>query len=276
MNKPDTIVQNRFFVYIFNSMKKVLHLQHLQQSENWRYYGSHTSIGRMTMFKIDTEQTRQFEDKLRKLNDRAIPFAVRQTLNDLAFATRKNAIDIIGDKMIERNRWTRGSIRLEKAQGVDTRRMMSVVGSTADYMEKQEFGHTERKTAITTSYASGEGENAKPRRRVARKANRMSSIKLKRQRNRGKTRAQRNLITVRMAAKNKVKHIYLDLGKRKGIFTVTGGKRKPRVRMVQALGHRNVVTPRNPWLRPATDKSVKRRDRFYRQALTFQLRRLTQ
>ena len=148
------------------------------------------------------------------------------------------------------------------------------MGTIADYLEVQEFGGTKLKrgsvgVAIPTSYAAGQALGSQPRIRLARRANQLKAIRLKRSRKRGSNRKQRNIAAIRSGQK----FVFLDLGRRQGIFRVLGGKRKPRIKMVWDMTQQAVVIPRNPWLQPATRRVEKVLPRLYREALRFQLRR---
>ena len=231
------------------------------------------------MFKISNPSIKKLERDLETLRKKSIPFATRKTLNDAAFQTQLIARADVGQKMITRNAFTKQSIRVDRARTLNIRRQAARIGSTADYMEDQEFGATKVKkgsegVAIATSFSSGEGEKSKPRRRLPRKANRMLNITLQRRRKKGSSRKQQNLIAIKQAAASGRKYVFLDLVRRKGIFKVTGGKRRPKIKMVHDLTKQSVVIPKNPWLKPAVDEVRRMIPAFYADALRFQLRRL--
>jgi len=145
-------------------------------------------------------------------------------------------------------------------------------------MEDQEFGKNITKKGkqgvpIATSYAAGQSENSQPRTRLPRKPNTMKSIQLAKRRTRGKTKRQRNLIMVKEAAQSGRKYVFMDLGRRKGIFKVIGGKRRPRIKMVWSMENKSVVVPANPMLGPAVDQTRKLMPEMYRKSLVFQLKR---
>lgn len=228
--------------------------------------------------RIDLREIKGWTAALAKANSRGLPFAHRATLNGMAFKTREIAQETLGSKMILRNPWTARSVAVERAKGFDTSRMSSAVGSTEDYLEKQEFGGVRKRNGrvgvpIPTSYSSGEGENAKPRRRLPRPANTLRRIKLRQGRYKAKNRKQANLVAVKEAAKKGRRHVFLDLGRREGIFRVTGGKRTPQVKMVHDLSRDAVRIPRNPWLAPSVAKLAPFVPGIYRDAVLFQLRR---
>lgn len=230
------------------------------------------------MFGVDTKSIKQMERDLKTFASKAYPFATRKTVNDAAFQAQRIARVDVKDNMTNRNRFTVQSIQVEQTKTLQVSRQAAVVGSIADYMEDQEFGAVKSKTGkegvtIATSYSSGEGENAQPRTRLPRKPNRMQSIALQKRRKKGSSRKQQNFIAIRQAAATGRKFVFLDLGRRKGIFKVTGGKRRPKIKMVHDMTKQSVVIPKNPWLKPAFDETTRMLPAFYADALRFQLRR---
>lgn len=233
------------------------------------------------MFKLNDKGLKALEADLKHLASRAVPFATKATLNKTAFDTRKIALDKIRSKMIQRNRFTVQSIRVEMSKTLNISRQEAVIGSTADYMETQEFGGVKRargagSVAIATKAASGEGTGSGPRRKLPRRANQLKNIRLRRRVGGAKTRKQRNRILIAEAARagGAGRFIHLDLGRRSGIFKVTGGKRKPKLTMMWDTGRRFVVIPKNPWLAPSVKIAEKELPRNYRNALEYQLKRL--
>lgn len=230
------------------------------------------------MFGVDNRDIRELERDLKTFANRAYPYATRQTLNDTAFQAQRIAREDVRNDMVLRNRFTVQSIQVDQARTLAVSRQAATVGSIADYMEDQEFGATKAKkgsegVAIATSYSAGQGQDAQPRTRLPRKPNKLANIQLQNTRRRGSSRKQRNLIAIKDAAASGNKFVFLDLGRRKGIFRVTGGKRNPKIRMVHDLSNQSVVIPKNPWLKPAFDESLRMLPAFYADALRFQLRR---
>ena len=214
---------------------------------------------------IDTKNFKQLEKILKKYRKKALPFAQKNTLNTAAFDTMKNAKKVIKKKFINRNKWTINSVRVNKVRGLNTKTMKSSVGSLQEYMATQEFGGTKTKPAIQTSYSSGEGESAKPRKKLPRRANKLANIQLRNRRRKGKSARQKNFIAVREAAKSGDKYVYLERLKRnkKGIFKVIGGKRRPRVKMVADLSRQSVKIKRRPWLQPSVKRTGKNMKSIY-------------
>ena len=230
------------------------------------------------MINVDDKDIKKFERDLKAFAHRAYPFATKTTVNTAAFTAQKLARRDVEIKMIQRNKFTMQSIQVDQARTLDVRRQEATIGSTAAYMEDQEFGATKVKrgaegVAIPTTYSSGEAMAATIRRRMPRRANTLQAIKLQRKGKRGATRKQQNLIAIREAATSTRKFIFLDLGKRKGIFKVIGGRRKPKIRMVHDLTEQVVSIPRNPWLKPVVDTVALQIPGIYKKSLAFQLKR---
>jgi hypothetical protein len=229
------------------------------------------------MFELDLEDWKELENRLALVKNRAIPFATKAMVNDAAFDARKEAISIVEDRMVLKNAWTKKSIRVQKETTLNIARQASKIGSTEEYMADQEFGTTKRGrgrhgVSIPTGYAAGQ-EGQRPRTRLAQKANRIQNIKLRRNR-RGSSRKIRNMIAVKQAAARGNKYVFLDTGRKKMIAKVLGGKKRPKVKMVQDLSHKIVVIRPNPWLGTAVARVIPRMPGFYKTALIYQLRRL--
>jgi len=230
------------------------------------------------MFRISDKEIKQLEGDLKAFAHRALPFATKNTLNTAAFQARTLIQRDIDVKLISRNRFTKQSIRVEQARTLVIPRQAAIVGSIAPYMEDQEFGAVKvskgkQGVPIATSYAAGQGQDVQPRTRLPRKANTMATIQLRRRRRKGSSRKQRNLIAIKDAATTGRKYVFLDLGRRQGIFKVTGSKRLPKIKMVWDMTRRSVVIPKNPIIKPAFDTVVQRIPTIYRDSIIFQLKR---
>lgn len=232
----------------------------------------------MANVSIDMSDVKDLQNYLKVFNRRAMPFANRSALNTAAFTAQKAARGDIETKFITRNKFTQQSIRVDRARGTRISQQRSIVGSIAPYMEVQEFGGTKVKKGkrgvnLPTAYAAGQAMGSRPRLKLPRGKNKLSKIHLRRGARVGKTRKQKNMIAVRMAAKSGQKYTFLDLGARKGIFRIIGGSRNPTPRMVHAQNEQSVTIKRKPWLKPVVDRVRKAMPLIYFQALQFQVRR---
>lgn len=226
------------------------------------------------MFQIDNRQIEQLANRLEDLNERGLAFARRNTLNDLAFETMREGKQEIRDEFINRNRWTQGSVRIDRARST---RDSAAVGSVEQYMADQEFGATKTKgTNVPTPTASGEAPRARVRRKVVQKRARMANIRLAtRARHRDKNQKQANIVSVQEAIIEGRKYVYQERGRVKGIYRITGGKRHPKTRMVQNLSFKVIRIPRQPWLGPATERAQAKTPQLWGAQLQRQLDRVT-
>lgn len=229
--------------------------------------------------RIDTRDIKTLERHLEVFSKQGYPTAVRDGLNTAAFQTRAASVKNIREQMTTRNAWTVKSVQVTQAKIGPIDRMQSVIGSLADYMAAQEDGEARvakgsQGVPIPTTYASGEGRGVAPRRRMPRKANRLSNVRLANQLPIANDR-QRNAIAVKMAARGKgSKYVFLDVGRRKGIFRVTGTRKSIKVQMVYDLTRKSVKRPTNEWLKPATSSVGARMDDIMVRAMRFQAHKL--
>jgi hypothetical protein len=227
------------------------------------------------MITADARQVRQLENKLERLNARGVLYAELQTVNRAAFETQAVARRDLGGRMVLRDKWSERSIRVDRA---NRQNMAASVGSALPYMETQEIGGTTtpsagQNVAIPTSVASGEGRDAKPRQRLVRRPNKIRNIRLG-DRQRTGNRKQRNAVAVKEALRTGNRYVFLELQQRKGIFRVYGGRRRPRIEMIQDLSRRTTRVPRNPWLLPAANTVAQQLPSYYAAALRQQLARV--
>lgn len=238
------------------------------------------------MFSLKDEDIKELEADLKTFHARAFPFATKATLNTAVFKGQKLARKDVRVKMIQRNRFTEQSIQVKQSRTLKVSRQAAFLGSTADYMETQEFGGVEHSTgkhgvSLPTSYSAGQGEQ-EPRTKLPRKGNKLENIKLKKRLRKANNKKQSTLFKIQDAVTSGKRFVFLDLGRTKGIFRVVGGRKNfkrgwpvgAKLRMVHDLSHDSVTIPRNPWLKPVVDRMQVLIPDIYKDKLTFQARRL--
>jgi len=230
------------------------------------------------MFTADMQNYKILEERLKAFSEKAIPFATRQTINDLAFAASSKAKENIRKEFVLRNKFTEKSIRVTTTRERTISAQRSVVGSVVAYMEEQEFGGTTTKRGkfgvpIPTSYSAGLSESAKPRSKMIRKPNKMSSISISNKNRAFKSKKQAAKVSVIEAVKRGRKYIFMELDRTKGLFKITGGKNKPKIKMVYDLTRTSIKTKARPWLRPASQEVIKNFSKIYIKNLEYQLKR---
>jgi hypothetical protein len=225
---------------------------------------------------VDMTDVKLLRAKLGELSEKSVPYAVRNALNTIAFTARKEWIGRMERSLTLRNKFTANSVRVEKAKGSDLATMQSQVGSVAPYMLSTEAGATESAKGkhgvpIPTSTAAGQAMKGR-RTKEVRKANWQSAIKLGHRVQYG-VRQYRNAVAIAEAAKTGGV-TFLDLGRRKGLFRVTGtAKGRLRVRMIWDMSKRSVRIKAHPTLEPTVESMTYKGPRILELALQQQIDR---
>ena len=240
----------------------------------------------MTFVDFDDREFRQLARRLERDAPKALGYAARNALNRAAFDARKQWQREMQSTFVLRNRWTLGSIRVEKARGLDLQRMESKVGSGLKYLAKQEEGGPKGGGGaygqpIPTGVASGEGRGARPRRRVVRPRFRLAAIHLGDRP--GGSRKQRNAAAIRKAQEAGAKFVFIESGKGTGIVQIPkarrtrkrrGRRRAGKIQLLWSLAHSGVRIPPHPTLKPAFDWADRRFRRYVKAELLKQLKRV--
>lgn len=221
----------------------------------------------------------EMQRELEQLARRGVHYAARETLNSLAFAGRKIWQGEMRSTLTLRNAFTERRALVERATGSRMPEMEAVLGHTEDYMRRLEEGIGERARrgglAIPTEAAAGQAKGSLPagRKRAVRPANIIRALgKLKRQ-SRSLPRKVRNVKAVRDAIRNGSRLAYLELDRRRGIYRIMGGKRRPQIRKLYDLSRRSVPLPRIPTLQRTLDQTWKQGPTLALAALQRQLDR---
>lgn len=217
------------------------------------------------MFTVDVSDFKKLERHLKTFKRTALPYATRDAINTGVYKAQLEARAEVKGGMITRNAFTTQSIQYEKSRSLKIERQIAVVGSTQDYMADQEFGGTKHKKGkegvwIPSAYSSGEGSI--PRKKLPRKPNDIRNINLLKGHKFGKTQKQRNFVAIKMAVKTNSRFVFLEMGKKKGIFKVVGGSIrknkksgkyiKPKeIKIVHDMTHDSVRIPERKWLYPS-------------------------
>jgi hypothetical protein len=230
------------------------------------------------MLKIDTRQLNRLVRDLALTRSKAIPYAIRNALNTQAFDARQRWQAEMQSRLTLRNRWTTGSVRVEKATGLNVMAMQSRTGSLADYVRKTELGdpkapHGHEGVPLPTAAAAGQGK-ASRRTRPVRRGKGIGKLK-------AQTLTQRRhphpgvrvKIGIWQARKSGKKIAYLELSKKKGIFQIMGGKRHPTLRQIWDLTRSGVYQKPHATLEPAVAWVRKRTERTYKRAFLAELKR---
>lgn len=223
------------------------------------------------MMKADVRELKKLERTLLDVQKRALPYATRQTVNDLAFGARQIwQKQTLPGKLQLRSKWTESSIRVDKAQGLMVAAQEAVVGSVADYLGDLEGGVTEHKKGKHGVPVPG----APLGRRRMPKAHQLGAIKLlPRVPGHRSRQVAAALAMARRRGGPQFAFLQLKRGK-EGIYKLDPSKKKLAVRKVWSLSKASVTIPAHATMGPAVERALPLGAEAYRKALTFQLRRL--
>jgi hypothetical protein len=228
------------------------------------------------MLTVEFRGVKELVRDLRVARERALPYAVKTAVNSAAFEARTIWQGEIRRSFTTRNRYTERSILVERARGLDAKRMVAVVGSVAPYMGDQETGAVIRgkgkHKAIPGPAAAGLPAGAK-RTRMVRAPNKLSAIKVAKVR--GSTVQQRWAIALGQARRTGRKFVLLERPKGgKALFRVGGGKRrKATLRLLWDVSRSSVRVPPEPTLQRTLKALEPKLPHMYQAALLEQFRR---
>ena len=136
------------------------------------------------MIDMNDKELKQFEKDLLRFRKKAIPFATKNMLNNLAYETMSISKKKLDSKMTLRNKFTLQSVRYQRANGLDINKQESKAGSVAPYLETQENGGIKNKNgsvgvAIATGYSANQ-EGVDNRTKLPTNSNKMKNIVLNR------------------------------------------------------------------------------------------------
>jgi len=225
------------------------------------------------MFTVKITGAKEMVADLKRMREKAVPYALRNALNTAAFETRRIWQGEVKSAFTNRNTFTQRSLQVEKATGTDASKMVAKVGSTAPYMGKQETGGTVTgrggRKPIPAPVAAGQAPGSK-RTRLVRAGFRLAAIQAKHPALKG-DRKQRNAIAIAVAIKAGTKRAVLERpGGGKGLFVV-GKAKAPR--LLWNVSRASVHVPATPTLERALAAVRPKMPHMLEAALLEQLRR---
>ena len=221
---------------------------------------------------VDDRQIRKLVKHLEATRRKALPYATREYVNSAAFLTRDLYIKRASESMKLRSPWTKRSIQVDKAATLEIAQQVARVGSVADYMATQEEGATLSKKGKRGVPIPAAAPSRRKNRGRTPSGNRLSAIQLAAQRVTG-IRQKRNAAAIAIASRRGGGVVFLDLGRNKGLYRVSGTKRGIRIRKVWDLSKPSVMVPRNPMMREALVEVTPQLPRLAVRALEYQLKR---
>lgn len=204
----------------------------------------------------------QFTDKLDKVSRSALPVAVRSTLNNAAFETKKQVPLSASSVFITRNKsFFRSSTLVNKAGGFNINSMQAEVGIStqknkiAEGLEKQETGGNIRnRNLIAMDQARVSGSHQK----VIKTANRLNAIRISKTKKKGTGTGV----------------IMIKKGNKGTVFSVKNKRGKSSLTPLYSYSKgRQVQIKKRPFMAPASEFAQKQIPNFFIQEAEKQLKK---
>jgi hypothetical protein len=219
------------------------------------------------MIHIELKGLNRLKRDVELFSKRAVPHAVRETLNGCAFALQKEWRGEVRQSFTLRNKYTERSIQVDRARGIDTRAMQARTGSIAHYMDEQEEGAIVRgggkHKPIPGPAAAGQAPGGK-RTRTVRQGLRLSAITVSHSPLARYGKRRQNAIALAIARRKGERFALLNRSKGggRGLFEVRGGRRTLRTRLLYDVSRGSVRVPAEPTLQ----RSIRKSQRAFEQA----------
>lgn len=222
----------------------------------------------------------EMQAELERIAKRSVPFAMRETVNSLAFEGRKIWQEEMRSALTLRNKFTERRVLVAPARTLNPSKMEAVLGHTEPYVAQLESGGTRKASksfrAIPTEIAAGQSKGSLMggRKKAVRPSaiiTRLGSLATKGAKSR--SRKSNNARAIRGAIRSGRRLALLDMGKGKIIVRVKGSKRKPTIEKLYDLTRRTTPIPRIPTLARALKRTLSRGPAIAHAALMKQLMR---
>jgi hypothetical protein len=187
------------------------------------------------MFTVKITGAKEMVADLKRMREKAIPYALKNALTTAAFETRSIWQREIRSTFVNRNTYTANSVRVEQAS---TTKLVAKTGSIADYMDEQEEGATIKGSgkhkAIPTAAAAGQAGGGK-RTKLVRGRFYLGAIQVAHPALSG-GRRQQNAIAIAVARKKGQKVVLLNRPKGGKALFLMGAGHQAQAQDAHALG----------------------------------------
>jgi hypothetical protein len=219
--------------------------------------------------------------ELERIAKRSVPFAARETVNNLAWEGRTTWQQEMRESLTLRNKFTERRALVVPTRGLRISTMEATLGHTEPYMGLLETGGRQKANkvfrAIPTETAAGQAKGSlmggrKSLVRASLMLKKFGTLALKGATSRN--RKSNNARAVRGALRSGQRIALLDMGKGgKGIYRIKGSKRKPEILKLYDLTRRSTKVPRIPTLARTLKRTLLRGPAIAYAALEKQLMR---
>lgn len=244
----------------------------------------------MAKFDVNTDAAIELTAKLGRLHKSAFPVAVRGTLNDAAFETKKNVPKVAASKFTTRQKsFFRAFSTVDKAKGFDLRRMVATTGinaakgsEVAEGLEKQEFGGVIKgRKLVPMDTARTSNSYGKKIRKKNQFRNLGKTVRIRKGGNKG-TRKSRLVARVMVAKRLGASHMITNRGGKGTLFEISGVSqniktRKLKFKLTPLYRYRDSRVSRverTPFMQPSAKLASQKMLKFYEKQADRQFKRL--
>jgi len=216
-----------------------------------------------TVFSVNMDNVIKLTAKLERINRSAFPIAVRQTLNDAAFTTKRMVPKVAAQKFTTRQKnFFSAFSTVVMAKGYDVNRMVSVTGinsakgsEVAEGLEKQETGGTITGSKLIPHRMARVSSNQQKK---VRKSNYLSNISISTAKNK----------------KKDAKFLLVKKGRGGTVFEIRKTKTRTRLRPVYVYRRTNKSkVDRTPFMEPSAKFARSKMAIDYKKNAEYQFKR---
>jgi hypothetical protein len=244
----------------------------------------------MRVFDVNNDAVIQLSANLERMHKSAFPSAIRNTLNNAAFETKKNVPLIAAGKFITRQKsFFKKFTTVDKAGGWDVNKMVATVGidsrqnrEVAENLESQEFGGMVRGKKLIPHDDSRVSKSQSKR---VSSRNHLNKVKVHDatrafKAHRG-TRGSKFVAAVMSTAKSGKKHMMLKTGNKGMVYEVTSISRniktkKLKFKVKKLYSVRNTKThsvKATGFMKKSANLASKEMNRFFKENAEFQFKK---
>jgi|SRR6478736_13161 len=228
------------------------------------------------MITVELKGDKRMVDDLAKMRAKAVPFAIRNALNTCAFEVRSIWQRDIKSTFTNRNTFTANSVRVEQAS---VTKLEARTGSVAPWLRTQEDGgvvHANRRVvAIPGPSAAGQAAGSGKRTRLVAGRFKLGAVQVAHPALHG-GRRQKNAIAIAVARKQGKTVVLLTRPRGgQGLFSISGGKRKLKTRLLYDVSRGSVRVKPEPTLERSVAAVRPKVEHMMQAALTQQMQRLS-
>lgn len=228
------------------------------------------------MITVELKGDKRMLADMAKMRAKAVPYAIKNALNTAAFETRSIWQRELKSTFTNRNTFTVNSVRVEQAT---TTKLEARTGTVAPWLKTQEEGGTvhakRRVVAIPGPSAAGQAAGSGKRTRLVAGRFKLGAVQVPHPSAHG-GRRQQNAIAIAVARKQGKTVVLLSRPRGgKGLFSISGGKRKLKTRLLYDVSRGSVRVKPEPTLERSIAQVKPKLEHMMQASMTQQMQRFS-